>query len=132
MSSEHKVMLPRTHPAGFRRTIRKPEKKKGVPGDVTRVIEFNPGDVEVVSAAEFKFLQKDIDKGMLVEVRIDGKGRPRPTIQPAELRISMPKDEYEAKIASARSEGIELGRDAAISELASEEAEAELADSASV
>lgn len=68
----HLVMLRANWPAPvFRRSLR--DKK----GEVTKRLEFTKSDPVEVSAKEFAALKADLGPA-LVEVKLDGKPRPRP------------------------------------------------------
>ena len=76
-------MLRRNWPGQFHRSMRKPPgKKSNQPGEVVRMLVFNPGEVVELDAAEFAAVQADIGISLIeVEAEIreaDGRVRYRP------------------------------------------------------
>lgn len=82
------VMLKKSWPGNFRRTIRDSKGKE------RRVIEFHPGDPVDVSRQEYEFLvaNGDLDSA-LQEVSLDGKGRARPVAEQVPEEASEPVPE---------------------------------------
>lgn len=100
------IMLHRDRTESFRRCVRRALKKDQTGrGEVLRTLVFEPGKPVELNATDFKAIEDDLKKGIIVEVMKDERGRIRPVKKAKPETIDITLEDYERDIAEAEARG---------------------------